>query len=126
MKCMAGKPTMVQVLRVKNGANEETTSTIARFFVPPAFHATLGIKMKWAKWPRSATARGGGQGAARRPDNGRDRDRRCRSLGEYRGTIRPGSTAVDLEELDANATAQSGSVELTVKRRRDTNTRRRR
>ena len=46
MKRMAGKPIIVQVLRVKKGANDATTSTLARILVPPAYHATLGMKMK--------------------------------------------------------------------------------
>ncbi len=46
MKRLAGKPVIVQVLRVKKAENDVTTSTLARILVPPAFHVTLGLKMK--------------------------------------------------------------------------------
>ena len=46
MKRLAGKPIVVQVLRVKKAENDVTTSTLAKVLVPPAFHATLGLRMK--------------------------------------------------------------------------------
>jgi len=46
MKRLAGKPSVVQVLRVKKAANDVTTSALVNVLVPPAFHATLGLKMK--------------------------------------------------------------------------------
>ena len=46
MKRLAGKPIVVQVLRVKKAENDVTTSTLANVLVPPAYHATLGLKMK--------------------------------------------------------------------------------
>ena len=46
MKLLAGRPAVVQVLRVSHGAKGDVTSTMADVLVPPAFHLTFGLKMK--------------------------------------------------------------------------------
>ena len=46
MKRLAGKPIIVQVLRVVKGPNDATTSKRLNVLTPPAFHRKLGLKMK--------------------------------------------------------------------------------
>ena len=46
MKRLAGKPMVMQVLRVAKGPNDATTSSRVNVLVPPAFHVTLGMRMK--------------------------------------------------------------------------------
>ena len=46
MKDLAGLPVVVEVRREKHGPNEAVTTTTAKVLVPPAFHRTLGLRMK--------------------------------------------------------------------------------
>ena len=46
LKRLEGRPMVMQVLRVKKGPNDAVTSSRANVLVPPAFHVTLGMRMK--------------------------------------------------------------------------------
>ena len=46
LKRLEGRPMVMQVLRVKKGPNDATTSSRVNVLVPPAFHVTLGMRMK--------------------------------------------------------------------------------
>ena len=46
LKRLMGRPMVMQVLRVAKGPNDATTSSRLDVLVPPAFHVTLGMRMK--------------------------------------------------------------------------------
>jgi len=46
LKRLEGRPMMMQVLRVAKGPNDATTSSRVNVLAPPAFHVTLGMRMK--------------------------------------------------------------------------------
>ena len=46
LKRLAGRPMVMQVLRVAKGPNDATTSSLVNVLVPPAYHVTLGMRMK--------------------------------------------------------------------------------
>jgi regulator of sigma E protease len=119
MKRLAGKPIVVQVLRVKKKENDVTTSTLAKVLVPPAFHATLGLKMKMGevaavrdRSPASDKVQPGDVITAATVTAGGAK------LGEIRpDDLDPVRLPFALEEAAAKAPAKSSvQVVLTVKR----------